>query len=320
MTNSPQAESKVDLVGVGLNATDMLVPLAVYPTLGSKVEYRTATILPGGQVASTVMACQQWGLKTRYVGKLGNDSFAKLHQAAFSGAGVEAQIITAPEGSSPQSIILVDPNGERTVLCQRDPRLLLQPGELRREWIENARALHVDGFETAAATQAAQWARAAGIPVIADIDEAYTGVELLLENVDYMIASRDFPCRLMQEPSLEAALRKMHERYGHSLSAATLGEEGVLAWDGHEFHHARAYRVPVVDTTGAGDTFHAGFIYGFMRGWPLQRQLDFACAAAALNCTGQGARHIQSLETIEKLIAVGDRYPAPVLTNSTIFV
>ena len=65
--------SKVDLVGVGLNATDMLIPMAEHPVPGSKVEFRSASVLPGGQVASAVMACQQWGLRTRYVGKLGNE-------------------------------------------------------------------------------------------------------------------------------------------------------------------------------------------------------------------------------------------------------
>jgi sugar/nucleoside kinase (ribokinase family) len=83
----------------------------------------------------------------------------------------------------------------------------------------------------------------------------------------------------------------------------------VLAWDGEQFHHAPAFRVPVVDTTGAGDIFHAGFIYGMLQEWPLQRQLDFACAAAALNCTQVGARGgIMPVDVIEELMATGPRY------------
>ena len=316
--SSADAIDMVDLVGVGLNATDMLIPLAHHPEQGSKVEYQTATILPGGQVASTVVACQHWGLRTRYVGKLGQDDFGSLHAREFARTGVEARIITVAEGSSPQSIILVNPEGERTVLCQRDPRLILKPEELRQEWIVNARALHVDGFDTAAATQAARWARAAGIPVIADLDELYPGVEDLLENIDYLIVSRDFPCRLMNETSLESALPKIHRRYNNRLTAATLGEEGVLAWDGKELHHAAAYRVAVKDTTGAGDIFHAGFIYGLFQDWPLQRQLDFACASAALNCTASGARGgIQPVEAIETLMAKTPRYSSAFSTPVT---
>jgi sugar/nucleoside kinase (ribokinase family) len=299
----------VDLVGVGLNATDTLIPLHDFPVRGSKVEFRCLTVLPGGQTATTVIACQCWGLSTRYVGKLGDDEGARLHREAFAGAGVDARLVSVVGAASPQSLIIVDGGGERTVLCRKDERLVLQPEDLDRAWIERARALHVDGHDTAAATQAAVWARAAGIPVIADLDEPYEGIEKLIENVDYLIVNKDFPSRLMKENDLGEALRGMLERYGCVLAASTMGEDGVLAWDGNRLLHRSAYKVPVVDTTGAGDIFRSGFIYGLLQGWPLERQLDFACAAAALNCTAAGARGgIQSVAAIEELMATASRY------------
>ena len=98
--------TKVDLVGVGLNATDTVIPLSTYPARGSKVEYSTSTVLPGGQVATTVVACQHWGLRTRYIGKLGDDLAATLHREAFSHAGpdtaVDTRIITVPGAPSAQ--------------------------------------------------------------------------------------------------------------------------------------------------------------------------------------------------------------------------
>jgi sulfofructose kinase len=311
--------SKVDLVGVGLNATDTVIPLSTYPARGSKTEYSTVTTLPGGQVATTVVACQHWGLRTRYVGKLGDDLAATLHREAFSHAGpgsVDARIITVPGAPSAQSLILVDAQGERTVLCRRDDRLTLLPSDLQREWIINARALHIDGHDTEAAIVASAWAREANVPVIADLDELYPNVEALLANVDYLIVSRDFPSRLVSEPDLEQALRKMHRRYNCRLAAATLGQDGVLAFDGKILLHTPAYCVPVVDTTGAGDIFHAGFIYGLLQDWPLNRQLEFACAAAALNCTAVGARGgIHSLDDIASLITTGSRYPTPAFAS-----
>jgi sugar/nucleoside kinase (ribokinase family) len=301
--------AKVDLVGVGLNATDTLIPLADYPARGSKMEYTAASVMPGGQTATTVIACQAWGLRTRYVGKLGDDDASRLHQEAFDRAGVDARLIKVAGGISPQSLILVDGGGERTVLCQRDERMALQPAELDRAWIESARALHVDGHDTAAATLAASWAHAAGIPVIADLDEIYPGVDQLIDNIDYLIVSRDFPCRLMGDKNLERALRRIQSRYGCKLTAATLGQDGVLACDGKQFLHSSAYCVPVVDTTGAGDIFHAGFIYGLLQDWPLDRQLDFSCAAAAMNCMAAGARGgIQPVDAIENLMATVSRY------------
>jgi sulfofructose kinase len=314
MTSTP----KVDVVGVGLNATDTLIPVAHHPERGSKVEFRSANLLPGGQVASAIIACQQWGLRTRYVGKVGDDSAAALHRSEFARTGVEAHLLTAPGCASQQAYILVDDTGERTVLWKRDERLTLRPEELQREWIVAARALHVDGHDTAAALVAAGWARASRVPVIADLDELYRGVEALLKNVDYLITSRDIPGRLAGEDDLRKSLPAVRNRFGCRLTAATLGEQGVLAWNGTQFHYAPAFCVHPVDTTGAGDIFHAGFIYGLLQGWPLQRQLEFACAAAALNCTAVGARGgIQPVENIERLIATGMRH-APAFDISSL--
>ena len=302
---------RVDLVGVGLNATDTVIPLAEFPECGSKVEYAHEKVMPGGQVASAVVACQTWGLAARYVGKLGDDDAGRLHAREFERVGVEAQLIQVAGAASPKSLILVDHSGERTVLCRRDERVVLQPHELRREWIAEARALLIDGHDTAAAALAAEWAHEARVPVIADLDEPYPNVEALIENIDYLIVSRDFPLRLMRERDLKSALQKMQLRYRCRLTAATLGPGGVLAWDGIRFCHRPAYRVPVIDTTGAGDIFHAGFIYGLLRGWELERQLDFACAAAAMNCMAEGARGgIQPVDAIREFMAVQDRYDA----------
>ena len=302
---------KADVVGVGLNATDTLIPVPHFPERGSKVEIHSANPLLGGQVASAMAACQQWGLRTRYVGKLGEDHAALLHRTEFERLGVETHLFTARRCHSQQAFILVDPSGERTVLWKRDPRLTLLPEELKREWIVNARVLHLDGHDTGAAARAAEWAREDGIPVVADLDDLYPGYETLLPNIDFLITSRDIPTRLTREPDLRYSLKEARRRYGCRLAAATLGQDGVLAWDGEKFHYAAAYCVEPVDTTGAGDTFHAGFIYGFLQEWPLQRQLEFACAAAALNCMAVGARGgIQAVEKIERFMETNAKHPA----------
>jgi sulfofructose kinase len=256
-------------------------------------------------------ACQLWGLRTRYVGKLGDDHAAELHRAEFARLGIEAHIATATNCTSPQSFILVEPTGERTVLLKRDARLTLLLAELQRAWIVNARILHLDGHDTAAAIQAAGWARAAKIPVVADLDDLYPGYESLLPNIDYLIVSRDIPTRLTSNPNLKISLPQIAKRFGAKVVAATLGQEGVLAWQAEQFHYAPAFKVPTIDTTGAGDIFHAAFIYSLHQSWPIDRQLDFACAAAALNCTAVGARGgIQPVAAIESLIATGHRRAA----------
>lgn len=296
-------------MGVGLNATDTLIHVSSFPQSGSKVEYEDETVMPGGQVATTVVACQTWGLSTRYVGKLGDDDASRLHAREFLRVGTEAHLIHVPHAASARSLILVDRTGERTVLCRRDERLTLQPAELHREWIVNARVLHVDGHDTAAATLAARWAHEAGVLVTADLDDAYEGIDELLQNVDYLIVNHDFPFRLTGELDLKTALHEMQRRYASRLVAATLGHDGVIAWDGAHFHYAPAFRVNVADTTGAGDMFRAGFIYALLQNWPLPRSLDFSCAAAAINCMAEGARGgICPIAQIESFIATTPRY------------
>jgi len=302
---------KVDVVGVGLNATDTLIPVPGFPVNGSKVEIASANTMLGGQVASAMTACQRWGLQTRYVGKLGEDHFAELHGTEFARLGVETHLVIAPACSSQQAYILVDPTGDRTVLWKRDQRLTLLPEELQREWIINSHLLHVDGHDTAAAIVAARWANQAGVPVVADLDELYPGVEELLPKIDYLITSRDIPEKLTGQTDLCVSLPEVFRRYRCELVAATLGSDGALAWDGTRFHYVPAFQVSSVDTTGAGDIFHAGFIYGWRKGWALRQQLEFACAAAALNCTKLGARGgIGTVEEIDKLMATGSRHPA----------
>ena len=299
----------VDIAGVGLNATDTIIRLPHFPAFNSKVEFRRSDSLPGGQVASAMVACSAWGLEARYVGKIGDDAFGSLQRAEMERAGVEAHWIVAQNCQSQSSFILVDEtNGERTVLWKRDPRLELFPDEIRREWVVRSKFLHVDGHDCAGAAAASQWAREACIPVIADLDNLYPGVEALLENVDYLISSREFPARLTGEQNLLVSLQVLSKRFGSRVAAATLGEDGVLAWDGTKFHYCPAFAITPIDTTGAGDIFHAGFAYAQIQGWDLARALEFSCAAAGLACMAPGARGgIATLSCIENLIHKGHR-------------
>ncbi|HEX2711105.1 MAG TPA: PfkB family carbohydrate kinase [Candidatus Acidoferrales bacterium] len=300
----------VDAVGVGLNTTDTLILLPHFPAFDSKVEFTGVEVLPGGQAASAMVACQSWGLRTRYVGKVGDDGAAELQRRELTRARVEAHLLRVVNCASQAAFILVDQlSGERTILWRRDARLALRPEELRREWIVRARALLVDGHDAAAAAAAAAWAHQAGVAVAADLDNLYPGVEALLENVDYLLASRNFPARLTGEANLLRSLPAIRSRYGCRVTGATLGREGALAWDGGQFHYSPGYRVRAVDTTGAGDVFHGALVYALLQAWPLGRQLDFACAAAALNCTAVGARGgIRPLEEIERLMREGTRH------------
>jgi sulfofructose kinase len=299
----------IDVVGVGINATDTIIRLPHFPAADSKVELISAEIKPGGQVASAMVACQRWGLRTRYIGKIGGDELGELQVHEMVREGVEAHWIRAANCSSQSSFILVDDrSGERTILWKRDARIGIVPSDLRRQWLKGCRALLVDGHDIAASTQAARWARQEGIPVIADLDNIYRGVKGLLKFVDFPITSREFPERLTGAPNLLKSLPQIHSAFKCCLTTATLGRLGAIAWDGERFFLIPGFKVRAVDTTGAGDIFHAGFMYGLLKGWRIEVILEFSNAAAALNCTASGARgRIASLGEIDNLRHSGDR-------------
>jgi sulfofructose kinase len=301
----------VDIVGVGLNATDTLIRLPHFPAFNSKVEFRVSETLPGGQVATAVTACARWGLSGRYVGKIGDDAWGELQRCEMAKAGIDAHWITVANCQSQSSFILVEEvSGERTVLWKRDPRLELLPSEVQKDWVTRARLLHVDGHDCAGATQAAQWAGEAGIPVTADLDNLYPGVEALLEHINYAITSKEFPARITHQKDLLVSLPALASRFGCRVTAATLGTDGVLAWDGTRFHYSPAFDIKPLDTTGAGDVFHAAFAYSLLRGYELPQSLEFCNAAAGLSCLGIGARGgIADLAKIEELIREGERRP-----------
>src|SRR5438445_1981814 len=285
------AADRADIVSIGLNATDTLIRVPRFPAFDSKTKILSSSLLPGGQAATAAVACRRWGLRSRYVGKIGDDAAGRLQREEFAREGIEAHLIEVPNCASQLAFIIVDQcTGERTILWERDDRLDLRPEELPEEWIRGARLVHVDGHPCAPAAAAARWAREAGAVVTADLDNIYPGVEELLEHVDFMISSRDFPERLLGVPDLLESLPEITRRFGCRVSGATLGRDGVLAWDGTQFHYCPAFRVDTVDTTGAGDVFHAGFAYALLRGDVLPVILKFSCAAAGLNCTALGAR------------------------------
>jgi sulfofructose kinase len=266
----------------------------------------------GGQIATAIAAVQRWGLSTRYIGSAGDDGSAELHLREFKRLGTETHVRMLRHTPSRASYILVDElTGSRTVLWRRDHRLELKAPQLRKEWITRSSMLLIDGENPRASRAAARWARLEGIPVVCDFDASTVEADSLLHDVDLPVISSELTLRLAQEANYLRALPLLMHRYKSRLICTTLSEHGALAWDGEQFWYAPAFQVRAVDTTGAGDLFHAGFAFGLIRKWSWQKILDFACAAAALNCTAEGARGcIGSVRHIQRLSGAQSRHPS----------
>jgi sulfofructose kinase len=295
-----------DVVGVGCNSVDYvnLLPAAPQPHgPHAKTRIHRQVVSCGGQMTTAMVACAKLGLRAKYVGVTGTDENGRRLRAAMSGYEVDMTDAVIRDAPNRFAIIIVDEStGERIVLWDRDERLRLKPRELSTEVIASARVLHVDDDDQETAIDAAKLGRTAGVTVTSDIDRLNEHTEELVATVTIPIFAEHVPLALSGRKDPESALRALRKRHD-GLLCVTLGANGALALDGDRAIYSPGFRVSAVDTTGAGDVFRGGFIYGFLRRWPTAQILQFANAAAAVSCTRLGAlTGVPDLADVEALL------------------
>lgn len=300
-----------DVVTLGLNSLDILAVIPSHPVAGGKTRIEQLATLPGGQSASAAVGCARLGWRSQYIGTFGDDDAARVGIESLTREGVDtSHVRRVPRTTSHTSIVLVDArSGDRTVIWHRDTRLAMAIADVPVEAVRGGRVLLVDDHEPLAASVAARAARDAGVRTVIDVEKLRPGTEELLQHIDIIIAAETFPSELTGLGDLAAALREMARRFEPVLTCATLGPRGSLALvDGLELR-TPAFDVHVVDTTGAGDAFRAGFIAGWLRAdgpASIQDVLRYAHGVAALNCRGLGARDgLPKHDEVEELIRRG---------------
>jgi sulfofructose kinase len=298
-----------DLVGVGLNATDTLIVVPNFPPYAGKIPFVREVLSPGGQVATALVTCAKLGLRTKYIGTVGDDDRGRIQMDSLRASSINLDDVEIRRNCPNQSAyILIDQStGERTVLWHRDDCLRIDPASLTPAKIAAARLLHIDGHDTAAVARAAEIARQNQIPVTVDVDTIYPGFDRVLPNVDYLVASSEFPSRWTGDQDASRALELIQEEYGMRVAAMTLGQYGALARVEGRFFYSPAFVVNCVDTTGAGDVFHGAFCYAVFENMPIVETLEFANAMGALNCTALGARG--GIATVEQARELMKRAP-----------
>jgi sulfofructose kinase len=293
-----------DVVGMGLNSVDFLCVVPEFPTLNSKMRILKFSKQGGGQVATAMVALSHWGVKTKYLGKIGGDELGQFSLTSLREEGVDISSVTIePSATNQYAMILVDgPSGERTILWDRDERLMYREGELRKENVCLGKILHLDGHDIRAALQCARWAREEKIPTVIDLDKVEPLTSELIKEIDFVVTSARFPRLFTGISDREKALMEL-QKYTPGFLCATLGHEGAVAFVKGELVYIKGFEVGAVDTTGAGDVFHAGFIYGLLENWEVEEILKFANAVAALKCRDLGGRKgIPTLDKVQKFL------------------
>ena len=302
---------RVDVVGIGQAAIDQVAVVEGPPEFTGKKRIVDLRQLPGGQIATAVLACTRLGLGAALVSAVGDDAASGIVLEPLRLAEVDlAGVRVVPGADSQLSVIVVDrETGERTVLWHRDSRLSIRVREVRRDEIEQGRVLLVDGQDLDLSTWAAGVAQEAGIPVVLDADTSGPGIDALLRRVDFPIVSREFAEKHFGTRNPRDFLRGL-AALGARFPVVTLGDRGAVAGGREGVIESPAFQVAARDTTGAGDVFHAAFIWGLLEGMSGARILRAANAAAAMNCRALGAQGgLSSREELEDFLQHGEAHP-----------
>ena len=291
-----------EVVGMGLNAVDWIVRVPNFPRRNSKVQVEEFRRLAGGQVATAMALCGRYGLKARYIGRVGDDEIGQFSLSSLKLEPMDINLVEVVAGASSQhTIILVDPQGQRTILWDRDPALSYRVDEIKPEWIAAGQILHLDGHDEEASIQCAEWASDAGMKICLDVDKVQSRTGELLALTDFALPSETFARQFTGAADWREALLGVAE-VSRGFTAITRGHHGSAAlWNG-EIYEIPSFEVQAVDSTGAGDVFHGAFIYAVLKEWNVWDCLCFANAAGALSCTRPGARGgIPRIEEVEDL-------------------
>ena len=299
--------SKYDFIGLGYCGLDYLCLTPRIP-VDDKVEALATLTQGGGPAATATFAAARLGAKTAFIGVTGDDERARSIIGGLSDGGVDTAAMVGRSGTeSPAAFCWTEEaTGHRSIVWTRGKVKPLEPEEISVGMIENARLLHLDGHQTAAAIHAAEIAREAGVTVAIDAGTMVPGIEKLLALADIVIASEKFAERFTGLAEPEISVKKL---FGPAcrFAAVTLGSRGSIGFDGAKLYRQASFPVKVVDTTGAGDVFHGAFDYKFIHGGDWSECLRFAAAVAALKCTEFGGRTgIPTLSETEQFLSDKD--------------
>ena len=297
--------SNFQVFGLGQCSFDYIGKVDLYPPPDVKCELRETVLQGGGPVATALTALARWGVSCSFAGVVGDDLFGGLIEQSLREEGIDtAGIVVRKGGASQFAFIAAEPSlGRRTIFWRRPGGPALRPEEIDLAILRRARLFHTDGLCMEAALFAAKEARRAGVTVAVDGGTLREGMLDLACLSDCFVVSETFARALAGGDNPRRACQMLAE-LGPRLVGVTLGKAGYVAMAGGTTIERAAYPVEAVDTTGCGDVFHAGLIYGLLQGWDARRCLDLGAWAAA-----QVSRQLGGRSGIPTLAALRGRYP-----------
>ncbi len=298
----------------GSIAQDMYLYIRGGFSLGSSRVAEEFKISAGGSAANTAVALSRLGIQVGFAGAVGNDDAGHFLIEDLRNEGVDTTTVQVIDGRITSRVyVIVDlDTGERGMVGIRDAGRFFELREDVVDYIVSARYLHVSGYMLenepgrSRTIELMELVKRKGKEVVTllDLTQEVSDKGLIREigkNIDYLLGNESEFLFLGCRPR-EEELRKVQEELGCKGLVVKLGDRGSIAYVSGELYHKGAFDVPVIDTTGAGDAFNAGFIYGLVKGYDIDTCLEIGNAAGAYACTGMGARHLPRKEDLEKIL------------------
>jgi sulfofructose kinase len=286
--------------GLGQCALDCIGKIDTYPPPDVKCEFSDMVIQGGGPVATALVALAKWGLSCSFAGVLGDDLFGGMIKASLEAGGIDTSGLLVRKGFDSQfAFIVAEPgSGRRTIFWRRPTGPPPGPDEIDYGIIRRAKVVHTDGLFIEGALAACKAAKGAGVQVVVDAGSLREGMLELARLSDYYLASETFAKALVGDDDPMEACHKLAE-LGPRVTGVTLGAKGYVALANGRIIERPAYKAKAVDTTGCGDVFHGGVIYGVVQGWGVEKSLDLgAWSAAMVSCKLGGRAGIPGLEDL----------------------
>lgn len=312
------SDKRVDVASIGTLAVDYYGIMKHMPKLDEKTMAEGYEEHPGGVAGNVITQMARLGIDTGWFGKIGDDATGARLLEEFRKDGIDdSHVEVVPGKNSMFTWIMIDGDGHRTITMF--PNVLNEfTGEdvrrKHRDYIAGAKVLMVEAcvLPLEPDIAAMEIARDAGATVVFDLDVTPSGVEAMnmgtmrdleraIELTDVFIPCKAAASELLGSDRIEERADELR-KYGPDMVAVTLGERGCIVLNGEQRHIVPGFDVHVVDSTGAGDAFHGGFVYGLLNGLSMVETAQFANACGALCCTSVGARSSASQAEVRELI------------------
>lgn len=287
-----------DLLGLGIMPFDLLFSVDKFPGPEIKIDATGIFMQGGGPVPTVCVGLARLKFQTAMITAVGDDPFGKTGLEELRQAGVDDSLILVRKNKNSAIAAgwVEKGSGRRTLVLNRE--VFVRPNDLNLSKLPIPKIIHLDGRDMAATLKLAKWGKKIGATVSFDIGSVRNDVSPVFKYVDHLVIadSYAFPFTGCRTPS--SAIKKL-AKYCPGTIVITEGIKGSTGCENGSYHVQPAYRVKTVDTTGAGDAYHVGYLYALLEGKNLAQRMKTGAAVAAIKCQKPGAR--SGLPTLPQL-------------------